>query len=169
MPLIPDSEYVAPRFFRGQHLSTILPSLFRRVPEADYERERLELSDGDFLDLDWARVAPASRRLVILSHGLEGDSSGKYILGMVRAFAREGWDALAWNFRGCSGEDNRLLRTYHGGASDDLSRIVARALRSKNYSDIVLAGFSMGGNITLKYLGEQSTKIDKRVRAGVAF
>ncbi len=169
MPFIESSDYSAPKLMRGKHVSTILPSLFRRVPVPAYDRERLELPDGDFVDLDWARVAPANSRLLILSHGLEGDSRGNYILGMVRAFAREGWDALAWNFRGCSGEDNRLLRTYHGGASDDLAHVVARALESKHYSEIVLGGFSMGGNITLKYLGERSTKIDRRIRAGVAY
>lgn len=169
MPVIEKSDYSAPPFFRGKHSATILPSLVRKIPEPHYERERLELPDGDFVDLDWARLAPNSSRLVILSHGLEGDSRGLYIMGMVRAFAEKGWDALAWNFRGCSGEDNRLMRTYHGGASDDLQQVVERALKSKQYSEIVLGGFSMGGNITLKYLGERSTKINKRIRAGVAF
>ncbi|MCR9142822.1 MAG: alpha/beta fold hydrolase [bacterium] len=169
MPLIENSNYAAPPMLRGKHLATILPSIFRSVPDAPYRRERMELDDGDFLDLDRVQITPDNHRLIILSHGLEGDSRGKYILGMVRAFTGAGWDALAWNFRGCSGEDNRLLRTYHGGASDDLARVVERALLYGQYSEIVLCGFSMGGNITLKYLGEQSTKIDKRIRAAVAF
>lgn len=170
MPLVERSDYVAPRLFRGKHSATILPSLFRPVADIAYQRERIELPDGDFLDLDWAREDGArSKRLLILSHGLEGDSRGKYILGMARAFRAQGWDALAWNFRGCSGEDNRLLRTYHGGASDDLDHVVRHALREKQYQAIVLTGFSMGGNITLKYLGEQSGKINRRIRGSVVF
>jgi hypothetical protein len=179
MPLIEPSSYIAPPLLRGSHRATILPSVLRIVTGVRYRRERLELPDGDFIDLDWAdgprpedSGAPGSalrEKLIILSHGLEGNSRGAYVLGMARAFTRNGWDALAWNFRGCSGEKNRLLRTYHGGVSDDLDLVVRRALREKRYRQIVLAGFSMGGNITLKYLGERGSKIDRRIRASVTF
>lgn len=169
MPLIPFSDYRPPLLLRGAHSSTIVPSVFRSVRYIAYRRERMETPDGDFIDLDWMRGRPPAHQLVILSHGLEGDSNGQYIRGMARAFYRSSWDVLCWNFRGCSGEPNRLLRMYHSGVSDDLELVVQRALREKIYRRIVLIGFSMGGNITLKYLGERGKKIDRRIERAVAF
>ncbi|HAM72819.1 MAG TPA: alpha/beta hydrolase, partial [Verrucomicrobiales bacterium] len=107
MALIP-SHYEAPWFLRNGHAHTVYPALRRKVREVDYVRERLELPDGDFLDLDWSRVGGS--RTVVVSHGLEGSSQGGYVRGMVRAFNRRGWDAVAWNCRGGSGEPNRLVR-----------------------------------------------------------
>lgn len=128
-------------------------------------RERLELADGDFLDLDWA--AGGSDRLAILSHGLEADSKATYIQGMAAALQRRGWDVLAWNYRGCSGEPNRLLRFYHSGASDDLDHVVRHALEVHAASRVDLVGFSLGGNMTLKYLGERDPL--PRLHRAVAF
>lgn len=164
MPLL-TSSYRAPLGLRGGHAATIYPTLFRRVPAPPVERERLELSDGDFLDLDWSpRKHP---RLAIIGHGLEGQSSAKYICGMSRALQGRGWDTLAWNCRGCSGEPNRLLRSYHSGVSEDLGAVVDHAL-SHPYHSIVLIGFSLGGNIVLKYLGEQGAALPGPVKAGLA-
>ena len=122
----------------------------------------LELDDGDFLDLDWSRVG--SDRLVILSHGLESDSDAGYIRGMAGAVNAAGWDALAWSFRGCSQEANRLLRFYHSGETLDLARIIEHA--AAEYDQIAMVGFSLGGNMTLLYLGE--TPPHPAVIAGVA-
>ncbi len=169
MPLIPFSDYKPPLYLRGAHAATIVPSLLRYVRYIGYRRERMETPDGDFIDLDWMRGRPPSHQLVILSHGLEGDSNGQYIRGMARAFFRSNWDVLCWNFRGCSGEPNRLLRMYHSGVSDDLDLVVQRALREKIYRRIVLIGFSMGGNITLKYLGEHGRQLDPRIERAVTF
>jgi predicted alpha/beta-fold hydrolase len=150
MPVIP-SEFTPPHFLRNGHAQTILPVLFpRRVPLA-FTRERLDLDDGDFLDLDWARHG--NRRLAILLHGLEGSSTQTYIRGMATALLAAKWDVLAWNFRGCSGEPNRLLRTYHSGETDDLRAVIARA--AADYPRMALIGFSLGGNVLLKYLGER--------------
>jgi hypothetical protein len=145
------SSYQAPLLLRNGHAHTVYPHLKRSVPEVSYVRERLELDDGDFLDLDWSEVGSA--KCVIVSHGLEGSSQGVYVRGMVRAFNRRGWDAVAWNFRGCSGEVNRNFRLYHSGATDDLGRVVA-AVSQHGYGRIALVGFSLGGNLTLKWLGE---------------
>ncbi len=150
MPLI-SSAYTAPFYLFNAHLETVVPSVFRKVP-GTYQRERLELADGDFLDLDW--MQQQRNKLVIVSHGLEGNSERHYTKGMAAYFFSNGWDALAWNCRGCSGEMNRLPRFYHHGATEDLAAVVAHALK-KNYSQIVLVGFSMGGSMTLKYLGER--------------
>jgi len=146
--------YSRPRMFVSPHLETIYPALFRRVPGVTYRRERLETPDQDFLDLDWIRND--HDKLVIISHGLEGDSHRPYVLGMARAFAQEKFDVLAWNFRGCSGEINRTLRFYHSGATDDLQLVIDHA-QARGYKEIHLIGFSLGGNLTLKYLGEQAS------------
>ncbi len=135
--------------------------MLRRV-NVSYERERLETADGDFLDLDW--LCQGSNKLVIISHGLEGNSSRAYMKGMAHAFHVNKFDVLTWNFRGCSEEMNRRLRFYHSGATDDLDWIVRHAIQ-KNYTEINLIGFSLGGNLTLKYLGERETspKLNKAV------
>jgi hypothetical protein len=167
VPVVAESDYRPPALLLDGHSSTLFATLSRRVPELPYQRERLELGDGDFLDVDWSRVG--SRRLVVVSHGLEGHSSRPYVLGMVRAFNRAGWDAAAWNFRGCSGELNRTLTFTHSGASADLEAVVAAACATGRYDAVVLVGFSLGGNLTLKYLGERGDGVPAPVRAAVAF
>jgi len=149
MPLIP-STFRAPFFLRNGHVQTILPVLLPRRVRTAFTRERLELADGDFLDLDWLRRG--APRLAILAHGLEGSATQTYIRGMAAALAATGWDVLAYNFRGCSGEPNRLPRAYHSGETGDLRAVVARAVQ--DYSTLALVGFSLGGNVILKYLGE---------------
>ena len=166
MPLIENSTYRAPWWLPGGHLQTIVPSLFRRVPVVTTERERLELEDGDFLDLAWS--GRRSQRLVILSHGLEGSCDASYIQGMARALVREGYDALAWNFRGCGTEPNRLLSFYHSGATEDLAAVIRHALATHSAETIDLVGFSLGGNLTLKYLGEERQR-PEQLRRAVAF
>ncbi len=96
MPLIQDSSYRAPSWLPGGHVQTIYPALFRRVARVTNRPERLELLDGDFVDLEWADQGRA--RLAILSHGLEADLQTGYIQGMAAALLRRGWDVLAWNF-----------------------------------------------------------------------
>jgi len=165
MPLIPESPYRPPFYLFNRHLETVLPSLFRKI-SASYKRERIELIDGDFLDLDW--LSTGRDKLVIVSHGLEGNSDRHYAKGMAKYFFENGWDALAWNCRGCSGEMNRLPRFYHHGASEDLAAVINHAVE-KNYSHIVLIGFSMGGSMTLKYLGEQRDKVASIIKSAMVF
>jgi uncharacterized protein len=151
MPILA-SRFHPPAFLHNGHLQTILPMLLRRRFSIVFERERLELEDGDFLDLDWARIG--GDKLAILSHGLEGCSDDSYNRGMAIALHTAGWDALAWNLRGCGKEMNRLPRLYHSGETSDLGAVVRFA--AAKYSRIALIGFSLGGNLTLKYLGEAS-------------
>jgi predicted alpha/beta-fold hydrolase len=149
MPVLA-SSFDPPAFLGNAHVQTILPVLLpRRLPVA-FTRERLELADGDFVDLDWSRGSAA--RAAIISHGLEGCSENGYVRGVAAALCAAGWDVLAWNFRGCSGEPNRLPRFYHSGETGDLTAVIARAAR--DYGRLALVGFSLGGNVTLKYLGE---------------
>jgi len=161
MPVI-ESAFRPPWWLRNAHVQTILPVLLPRRFGFQLTRERLELADGDFLDLDWLRAG--RDRLAIISHGLEGGSRNDYVLGTAQALAADGWDVLAWNFRGCSGEPNRLARFYHSGETGDLGAVIERA--GRDYPAVALVGFSLGGNMTLKYLGEAAPY--PAVRAAVA-
>jgi hypothetical protein len=167
MPILYSSTYRPPVYLFNGHLETVVPSAFRKISDVTYSRERLELSDGDFVDLDWLKNG--SRNLMIVSHGLEGSSDRHYSKGMARYFYRRGWDALAWNCRSCSGEMNRLPRFYHHGATEDIRAVVEHALTSGNYDTIVLVGISMGGSMTLKYLGENAGQLPMAVKGGAAF
>ena len=149
------------------HYQTIAPNVFRRR-RAPYRRERIDTPDGDFLDLDWLDH-PSSRNLVILSHGLEGDSSRAYVVSAARYFHRHGWHALAWNCRSCSGEMNRTPKLYSHGQSEDLETVVNYALATGRYDRVVLIGYSMGGNLTLKYLGTIGADRPSQITHGVAF
>jgi predicted alpha/beta-fold hydrolase len=161
MPLIEPPSYVAPFLFGNGHIQTIYPTLFRKVRGVRYERRRIETPDDDFLDLDWSGAG--SERVAIVAHGLEGNSQRSYTLGMVRALNRNDWDAIAWNMRGCSGEPNRKTRFYHSGASEDLHAVIQHVLDNESYVKIGLVGFSLGGNLTLKYLGERGRQVDPAI------
>ena len=151
--------------FNG-HIQTIVPAILGRRIALPFDRERITTSDGDFLDIDWLRAS--SDRLLIISHGLEGNSRRPYMLGMANIFFSQGWDVVSWNFRSCSGEMNRRPVFYHSGATADLETVISHTAR--NYAEVYLVGFSLGGNLTLKYLGEyhpSTPKITKAVAISV--
>jgi uncharacterized protein len=156
-----ESSFQPPWWLRDGHAQTIAAALLRRRAELRWTRDRLELEDGDFLDLDWLR--PGHPRVAILLHGLEGSASAGYVRGMAAALAEDGWDVLAWSFRGCGGEPNRLPRFYHSGETQDLAAVVRHT--APLYREAALVGFSLGGNVALKYLGESPHPI---VRAAAA-
>jgi uncharacterized protein len=166
MPLIQPSDYGPPWWLPGGHLQTIWPRLFRRVGGTPgYRRQAIDLDDGDVLHLDWCRLG--HRRLVIVSHGLEGSSRRPYVRGMVRQFCANGWDALAWNYRGGGGEPNRTARFTTSASADDLAAVVRQAAADGRYQAIALVGFSMGGNLTLLYLGTCAETVPPCVRSAV--
>jgi uncharacterized protein len=162
---VPYQEYIHPPLLFNGHLETIYPSLFRKII-LSYKRERITTPDSDFLDIDW--LTRDSTRLIIISHGLEGNSTRPYVTGMAQTFFDHGYDVLAWNYRGCGDEINKQLRFYHSGATDDLDVIVRHAITKNKYSEIYLIGFSLGGNLTLKYLGE-SYPSSSLIKKAVAF
>lgn len=164
MPLQSTSYKNNPSYLFNAHLETIIPSVFYKVDGVNFERERLELEDGDFLDLDW--IKNGSKRLLILSHGLEGSSDRHYIKRPAKLFSQKGWDVLAWNNRSCSGEMNRLPRFYHHGATEDIAAVVERGLQG-NYNEVVMMGYSMGGGMQQKYLGER--EVDERIKGAISF
>jgi len=160
------SDYKPAPWFRNGHIQTIFPTIFRKVRGVCYKRERIQTPDDDFLDLDWS--CSREKLLAVISHGLEGDSQRAYVKGMVKALNKEHIGCLAWNYRTCSGETNRQLRMYHNGCTDDLDLVIRHAI-AKGYKNIVLIGFSMGGNLSLLYLGQQSEQILPQLKGAVAF
>ena len=159
------SKYKAPFLFRNAHVATVLPSMFREV-SADYVRERISLTDGDFLDLDW--VNRGNDRIVIVSHGLEGNSYRHYVAGTAKLFSEQGWDAVGWNCRSCSGEMNLLPRLYSHVDAPDLSEVIDHVLATNRYKKIALVGFSMGGAIILNYVSKMKEHHPAELTAAVA-
>lgn len=165
MPVLKSKKYNPSFIFKYHHFSTIYPSLFRQVKEVKYQRERITTPDADFLDLDWSRVG--GKKIIITLHGLEGSSDSNYILGMNRIFNQHNWDAVTLNFRGCSGEVNLLRRGYHSGETTDLDFVINTIFEKYDYEEMVLIGFSLGGNVALKYVGEKGKNIHPKIKKAV--
>lgn len=160
-------EPFTPAFGLGNpHMQTLWGPLWRTKPVLDHQRERLWLDDGDFLDLDWHGAPTAYSPIVLVLHGLTGSSRSDYVLGQQRALAAQGWSSVAVNWRGCSGEPNLLARSYHSGASDDLAAVVAHLRAKHPLAPLYAVGYSLGGNVLLKYLGE--TGADSDLQGAVA-
>jgi predicted alpha/beta-fold hydrolase len=157
--------YAPARWLSGPNLMTIFGPLLRPGPRVPVRRERWELPDGDFVDVD-RMSGPRDAPLLLLLHGLEGSSSAHYIRGMLAEARARGWRALALNFRGCSGDMNRLVRSYHSGETGDLDELVRRARGEADR--IVLAGCSLGGNVLVKWLGEQGASAPREIKAASA-
>ena len=163
MPLVQANKLQRPKYLFNGHLETVFPALFRKVILPPTQQDLVETYDGDVLEVDWHRRGHP--KLAIISHGLEGNSSRSYVLGMAKEALNNGFDVLAWNYRGCGAALNRKAIFYHSGATYDLETIVNYA--SPGYEEISLIGFSLGGNLTLKYLGEKR-KLDPKIKKGVA-
>ena len=147
------AAYRAPWWLPGGHLQTLYAYFFARKPRVQYRRERWELPDGDFLDLDWID-GQDDKPLVILFHGLEGGSRGHYARTLMDAVQQRGWRGVAVHFRGCSGVPNRLARAYHSGDSAEIERVVHYLKPRAGCAPLYAVGVSLGGNALLKWLGE---------------
>jgi predicted alpha/beta-fold hydrolase len=155
-----DRHFTPAWWLPGPHLQTVGARFLRQRDGVVSERERIELDDGDFVDLDWAVQvsggSPASDApLVLVMHGLEGSSRSEYVLEMQRALARKSLASVALNFRSCSGEPNRLPRFYHAGDTADAAAILDLLRARFPYRPLGAVGYSLGGNVLLKYLGER--------------
>lgn len=177
-------SYAPAPWLPGANAMTVFASLVRLLPRPRARRARWELPDGDFLDVD--RYAPPRRAgavrgsapaagaapgreppapaVLVVCHGLEGSSRAPYVRGLVALALSRGLEALALNFRGCSGEPNRLARFYHSGETGDLAHVVERLAAERPGRPILLAGFSLGGNVVVKYLGERGDALPPEVR-----
>ena len=165
MPIIP-SKYKAPFLFQNGHWSSIYPSVFRKIKGIATIRERITTPDQDFLDLDWSKKG--HQKLILVLHGLEGDAGRPYVQGMIKLFNQNGYDGVGLNFRGCSGEINRSLQMYHSGDIRDVSFALDYIGTNYDYREIVLIGFSLGGSITLNYVGRKGTKIHPLLKKAIA-
>lgn len=157
--------YVAPRWLPNGHVMTIWGSLVRLPARLPVVRQRWELADGDFLDVDRIAGATADAPLVVILHGLEGSSKAGYVRGVMGAAHARGLGAVALNFRGCSGELNRLPRFYHSGETGDLALAIDRLAAERPGRALGLCGFSLGGNVVAKFLGERGDAVPPSVRA----
>jgi len=136
----------------GAHLQTLFPPVFRDRSLPPLRRERIELPDGDFVDIDWTEAGTGP--LVLLLHGLEGSIHSHYVAGLLRSLNASGFAAAVMYFRGCSGEPNRLARSYHSGDTADLATVLGRLAGTRGGQPVYAIGVSLGGNVLLKWLGE---------------
>ncbi len=151
--------------FRYGHFATMYPFGFRKLPTPAYSRERWDTIDGDFIDMDSIRK-PGSTQAYLLLHGLEGSSSSQYIKGIVNHLKSSDSDIWAINHRSCSGEINRTLTLYHSGFIDDISMVIDRLC--KLYDSVHVVGYSLGGNMILKYLGTVSPPSQLKSAAAIS-
>ncbi len=127
----------------------------------NYTRERVNTSDGDFIDIDISSIN--SKKLIIAIHGLEGSSYSNYIQSLVTRGNNKNYDVIALNLRGCSGVPNNKLNSYHSGKTEDLWDMIKHINNKYSYNEISIVGYSLGGNLTLKFMGEFSEKIPKNI------
>lgn len=145
-------------WLHNAHLQTLYPALLRHPPSPSIKRERLITTDNDFIDIDFCGTG--QQPLVILLHGLTGSAQSKYIKGLQVALLKQGMRSAALNFRGCSGEYNHSSRCYHSGETGDID-FLYRTLRKREPATAMAAvGFSLGGNVLLKWLGEQGNNVE---------
>lgn len=156
-PLAP-SPFRPAWWLPGAHLQTLGARFLRSWLRVPFHRERVELPDGDFIDLDFAyphsHSAGDDRPLVVVLHGLEGSARAGYALEIHRALRDHGIAGVGFNFRSCSGELNRLPRFYHSGDTDDLRRVLDLLVERHPGRPLGAIGVSIGGNVLLKFLGE---------------
>jgi hypothetical protein len=163
----PGGRIIASRFrpawwLPGPHLQTIWPTLARRRPRLPLSRRRIELTDGDFIDL---AVSDTAGPRVLVIHGLEGDLQSHYAGTLMELLSAAGYQPIFMHLRGCSGEPNRLDRSYHSGATEDLAEVLATLAQDPEGAPSAAIGFSLGGNLLLKYLGETEQPL---VATGIA-
>jgi predicted alpha/beta-fold hydrolase len=161
------TPFAPPRLLRHADAQTIFASLWRPRPGPPSTRVRWELDDGDFLDLDRSAGPTPDAPVAVLCHGLEGSSSAPYLRGLARALVARGVAVAALNFRTC-GAPNRLPRSYHSGETGDLAEVVRRLRVERPGRPVVVAGFSLGGNVVTKWLGERGDDLPPEVRGGAA-
>lgn len=162
--MIVESEFKPRGIWRNRHVQTIVPNVFFRRPQLELRRERLELPDGDFVDVDWTtgKTGP----IVIVLHGLEGSVRSRYACNIMRRIHDMGMRAALPHFRGCSGEPNRLPIGYHSGFTQDLEYFTGLLKQREPGTPLAAVGYSLGGNVLLKWLGDSPNA--SRLTTGVA-
>ncbi len=151
-------------FFRNKHFNTLYRYFFTKN-KPNYNRERLSTADGDFIDLDIASIG--SKRVIIALHGLEGSANSSYMRSLAVFGNKNNFDVISVNLKGCSGIPNLALTSYHSGKTDDLVEIIQYIENNKNYTELSLVGFSLGGNIVLKFMGEFASSHAQKIHAAI--
>ncbi len=152
----------------GAHLQTVVGRFLRPAPDPGLRRERLDTPDGDFLLLDVGPEPAPDAPTALVLHGLEGSSDRSYARVALAGLHRRGIRPVGLNFRSCGGEMNRTARAYHSGETDDLAFVVEHLLERFPGRPLGLVGFSLGGNILLKYLGEREAGVPSEVAAAAS-
>jgi predicted alpha/beta-fold hydrolase len=168
MPII-QSAFRPAWWLRGDHAQTLWPAMMRRRRALDVHWERLELDDGDFLDLAWS--GPQDAPVVLFFHGLQGGIASHYASGIMHRLNQCGLRVCLMHFRGCGREPNRLPISYHSGKTDDPQRLLEHVSRTTGRAPFGAVGLSLGGNVLLKWLGEQgaASPLSRAVAISVPF
>jgi len=165
MPLLATNTFQPNFLFRNKHFNTLYRFLFSKRT-VNFERERITTPDADFIDLDKATVQ--SDHVILAIHGLEGSSKSGYIQSLTEYANKHGFDIIVMNLRGCSGEPNKLLYSYHSGETKDVKHIITHIIESYNYKAMHVVGYSLGGNMILKMLGELKDNYPQIIQSAVA-
>lgn len=153
-----NSNFTPAWWLKNCHLQTLYPALFRKLKSPKLRRERLITPDNDFLDIDWC--GEEHLPLVILLHGLTGSSQSIYIKGLQHILLKNNYRSVALNFRGCSGQPNHSYRCYHSGETQDIDFLYKTLREREPETPFAAVGFSLGGNVLLKWLGEQQNNVN---------
>lgn len=165
-----NTEFI-PTWWLPEGHSQTLWRKFSPAKKVAHRRQRVELDDGDYIDLDWAVIDPKESKdntIVFFLHGLCGCSRSSYILAMQSLLNDQGIASVAMNFRGCSGEINRLARAYHSGVSEDVNEVFSKLAMDFPGHNFVFVGYSLGANVLLKWLGEIKTHASIRKAVAVS-
>ena len=155
-------------FPKNSHLQTLAGAFIRSTPKVNYTRKTVNTPDGDFIDVDTTHSEAKAKTAVIISHGLEGSSNSSYALSLAKYANDNKCDAFAWNMRGCSGRPNKFLSSYHSGFTDDLKTVVDWINSTYKYEELILIGISIGGCITIRYLGESGSNAPSNIKNAIA-
>jgi predicted alpha/beta-fold hydrolase len=164
MPFIKETSFKPSLLLRNRHVNTLYRFLFSKI-KVEFKRKRMVTNDNDFIDLDFSKVN--ADRIVIAIHGLEGSSASNYINTITQTLNQANYDVVVFNMRGCSGEPNRLLSSYHSGKTEDLLEIITYLEKNYNYKQIHIVGYSLGGNLTLKFMGEFAKNMPELIKSAV--
>ncbi len=164
MPFIQDTTFKPKLFLQNKHINTLYRYLFSNT-KVNFTRKRIQTTDNDFIDLDFSKVN--AKNIVIVIHGLEGSSNSNYIHTIAQTLNNANFDVVAFNMRNCSGEINKQCNTYHSGKTEDLFDIINHLENNHHYNQIHIIGYSLGGNLTLKFMGEFSNKMPQTIKSAV--
>jgi len=167
--LITQSNFYPEKHLSNPHLQTLFPTLFRRIKNVAFEYEELALPDGDFVDLAWNKKPHRTchKPIVVVFHGLEGSAASPYASGIMQCLNNDNWHAVVMHFRGCSGRGNRMARTYHSGETEDAKYLLQYLQTQYPHAPLAAIGYSLGGNMLLKLLGEMGVTTNLRAAISV--